>query len=98
VCACSPRHKNNPKGATANITPLVTPKPPPTKKQSGKYEPGLGNNYGYYGSPTAAAYFGAGYPSQSELALARMNPSASSLQSRLYARNARYNSLYPYDF
>lgn len=32
--------------------------------QSGAYEPGSANNYGYYGNPTAASYFGASYPSQ----------------------------------
>ncbi|GBG00172.1 hypothetical protein Rsub_12929 [Raphidocelis subcapitata] len=65
---------------------------------SGSYEPGSYGQFGYYGSPTAASYFGSTYPSQAELALARMNPSSNVLQNRASVAMSRYRSYQPYDF
>jgi hypothetical protein len=99
----SPRPPLDPGAAAARSAPSdpSPPHPAPTANrppplQSGTAEPGYGN-YGYYGNPAAAGYFGGMYPSQADLALYRMNPSAGSLANRASIRTTRYNSRYPYD-
>lgn len=79
--------------------PPAHPPRPPT--QSGKYDPGSANTYGYYGNPAAAGYFGSTYPKGGDLALQRgtlAQQVANNVQQRLATRVERFNSLTPYDF